>query len=416
MPVLTNVPTLATCRSKGAQAEIHQIEDAALVWRDDTIEWVGAEKDLPATYQDEVRVDGGGRLVVPGLVDCHTHLLFGGWRENEFEMRCLGTTYQEIAQSGGGILSTVRSTRAASDDELLDRAEAVLRGMISLGVTTVECKSGYGLSTEEELRTLALYDRLRERVPIELVSTLLAAHAVPPEHSKVAYLDLVCDEMIPEAARSDLAEFCDVFVESGAFTIDEARRVLEAARRHGLRPKLHADQLSDSGGAVLAAEMEAASADHLEYASEAGIAAMAERGVVAVNLPIATLYLRQKPMEARAFLRAGAGVAVATDFNPGSAPSYHLPLAMTLACLQSGMTPSEVLKGATLLAARAIGREERTGSIEPGKRADILLVDAGSVNEWIYHFRPNAVAAVYAAGQCIHESSSSSEISRRLNE
>lgn len=402
MPVLVNIFKLATCHADGEQGDVHPIDNAALVWREDTIEWVGREEELPAQYRDDERVDAGGRLVVPGLIDCHTHLAFGGWRADEFEMRCVGRSYQEIARSGGGILSTVRQTREMSERALADRAEGFLREMIRLGVTTVECKSGYGLTTEHELRMLRAYKALQGRVAIELVPTLLAAHTVPPEHVKERYVELVCDEIIPKAA--DLAAFCDVFVEDGAFSVEEGRRILEVGKKHGLRPKLHADQLSDSGGAQLAADVGAASADHLEYASEEGIAAMSERGVVAVNLPVATLYLKQKPMPARRFLEAGVPVAVATDFNPGSAPSYHLPLAMTLACIQSSMTPAEVLKGATLIAARALGRETSIGSLEPGKRADFILVDAGSVEEWIYHFRPNAVAGVWASGRHVVES------------
>src|SRR5690606_27476693 len=400
MPILVNVSTLVTCRDEGRQSDLHPVSGGALVWTDDTIQWVGPKQDIPERFRsDDQRVDAGGQLGVPGLVDCHTHLAFGGWRADEFEMRCMGRTYQEIAQAGGGILSTVTATRTASDEELLDRAEEFVWQTIRLGVTTIECKSGYGLSLEQELRLLSIYRRLQDRVPVELVPTLLAAHAVPPEVGREKYVEIICNEIIPQSA--DLAEYCDVFVEEGAFTIDEARRILEAGLRHGLRPKLHADQLTDSGGARLAAEAGAASADHLEYASEDGLAAMADRGVVAVNLPLATLYLRTPTPNARAWLDAGLSVAVATDFNPGSAPTYHMPLAMTLACVQSGMTPAEALKGATIMAAKAIDRADRIGSLETGKRADFVLVDATSVNEWLYHFRPNAASEVYVAGRRI---------------
>lgn len=405
MPVLVNVATLLTCRAEGGQSDIHPISDAAVVWTGDTIAWVGPERDVPKRYRQEERVDAGGRLVVPGLIDCHTHLIFGGWRADEFEMRCRGRTYQEIAAAGGGILSTVRTTRTATDDELLDRAVGFVWEMVRLGVTTLECKSGYGLTTEEEIRLLSLYRRLQERVPIEIIPTLLAAHAVPPEIERGKYIDIICTQIIPRAA--ELAEYCDVFVEDGAFTVDEARHILNTGLDYGLCPKLHADQLSDSSGAALAAEVGAASADHLEYASDEGLAAMAERGVVAVNLPLATLYLRQTPPSVRAWLDAGLSVAVATDFNPGSAPSYHLPLAMTLACIQNEMAPAEALKGATLVAAMALNRKNRIGSIEPGKRADFVLVEASSVNEWLYHFRPNAVAEVFAAGRKVSATASS---------
>ena len=401
MPVLTNIATLVTCRADGGQGDVHAIHDAAVAWRAGAIEWVGEAADLPSEHAVAGSIDADGALVVPGLVDCHTHLAFGGWRADEFELRCRGATYQEIAASGGGILNTVQKTRSATEDELFDRARTFAVEAARLGVTTMECKSGYGLSSSEERKILRVYRRLQDELPIDVVPTLLAAHVVPPEYSDdhSAYADLLCDRLIPEVAAEGLAEFCDVFVEEGAFNRAEARRILQAGAAAGLRPKLHVDQLSDGGGAALAAEVHAASADHLEYAHIEGIRAMAAEGVVAVCLPLATLYLGQRPMNARRFIDEGVAVAVATDFNPGSAPSYHLPLAMTLACTLCRMTPAEALKGATIHAARAVGRAGVTGSIEPGKRADFLIVDAPSVNEWLYHFRPNAVRAVYAGGR-----------------
>ncbi len=401
MPVLTNIARLVTCRDEGGQGDVHPIDAAALVWHDGVIRWVGAAGDLSGEHADEETVDAGGALVVPGLIDCHTHLAFGGWRADEFELRCRGATYQEIAQSGGGILSTVRQTRATTEDDLYERAKAFALAMMRLGVTTLECKSGYGLSAREERKLLHVYRRLREELPIEIVPTFLGAHVVPPEYSDdhAAYVDFLCDSLIPEVASERLAEFCDVFVEPGAFSRADARRILAAGNAAGLRAKLHADQLSDGDGAALAAEVHAVSADHLEYSNIDGIRAMAAAGVVAVNLPIASLYLRRPAMDARTFIDAGVRVAVATDFNPGSAPSYHLPLAMMLACTMGRMTPAEVLKAATIYAARAIDRMESIGSLEPGKRADFLLIDAPSVNHWMYHFRPNAVRAVFAAGR-----------------
>ncbi|WP_456428244.1 imidazolonepropionase [Rhodocaloribacter sp.] len=401
MPVLTNIATLYTCAAPGGQGAVHAIADAALVWEGETIRWVGAEAELPAAYAAAERLDAGGALVIPGLVDAHTHLAFGGWRAGEFEMRILGKSYLDVARAGGGIASTMRRTRAASEDELFERCLGFLGEMARLGVTTVECKSGYGLTLEDELKLLRVYRRLAGAQPLGIVATFLGAHVVPPEYrdDRAAYVRLLCDEMIPRVAGEGLAEFCDVFVEETAFHADEARRIFAAAKRHGLRPKLHVDQLGDGGGAKLAAEVGAVSADHLEYTSEAGMRAMAEAGVVAVSLPLATLYLRQKPMDARAFLDAGAAVAVATDFNPGSAPSFHLPLALTLACTMNRLTPAEALKGATHYAARAIGREDRIGALEPGKQADFVLLDAESVNHWLYHFRPNAARATYVRGR-----------------
>jgi imidazolonepropionase len=408
MPVLRNIGTLATCRAEGTQADIHCIPGAALAWDGPTIRWVGAERDLPVEYRGEESWDAEGALVVPGLVDCHTHLAFGGWRGEDFEQRTLGRSYLEIARSGGGIASTVARTRELTEDALFARASRFLQQMIQLGVTTVECKSGYGLELETELRLLRVYRRLAEAGPVRIAATFLGAHVVPPEYRehRSAYLDLVVGQMIPAVAGSGLASFCDVFVEESAFTIDEARRVLLAGRAAGLRPKLHADQLTSGGGAELAAEVGAVSADHLECVSEAGILALREAGCVAVSLPLASLYLRQAPMPARTLLGLGLPVAVATDFNPGSAPSFHLPLAMMLACTLQRMTPAEVLKGATLVGARALGLDQRIGSLEPDKAADFALIEAESVNHWMYHFRPNACVRTIAAGREVWRSAS----------
>jgi imidazolonepropionase len=399
--VLRNIGCLATCRPEGGQAEIHAARGAAVAWEGRTIRWAGPESELPAEYAGADVLDAGGRLVVPGLVDCHTHLVFGGWRGDEFEKRLQGATYLDIARAGGGIMSTVRATRAASDEELHRRAVAALEGMRRLGVTTVECKSGYGLDRETELRILRMYRRLAGETPTRLVATFLGAHVVPTEHrnDRGAYLRLLLDDLIPAIAAEGLASCCDVFVEETAFSVEEGRRVLLAGRAAGLAPKLHADQLSSCGGAELAAEVGALSADHLECASDAGVAAMARAGVVAVSLPIATLYLRQAPMPARRFIEAGVPVAVATDFNPGSAPSYDLPLAMMLACNLQRMTPAEALKGATSIAARALGLTAEVGAVAPGYRADLAVIDAPDVNHWMYHFRPNACVLTVAAGQ-----------------
>lgn len=402
MKLLRNIGLLATCRAGGPQEELHAIPDAALAWEAGTIRWAGPEASLPAYLRDADGEDAGGRLVVPGLVDCHTHLAFAGWRADEFARRARGESYLDIARSGGGIASTVRRTRAASEAALVERAAAVLGGMASLGVTTVECKSGYGLDRDTELRLLRVYRTLAARGPVRLVPTYLGAHVVPAEFGerREEYVALVID-MVAEVAREGLARCCDVFVEASAFSVDEARRILAAAVRQGLAPKLHADQLTAGGGAELAAELGAWSADHLEHASDAGIAAMAAAGVVAVSLPIATLYLRQPPMPARRFLDAGVRVAVATDFNPGSAPSWHLPLAMTLACTLQGMTPAEALAGATIVAAGAVGLEDRVGSLEPGKAADFAIIDALDVDHWIYHFRPNACRRTVIGGNTV---------------
>ncbi|HYL29472.1 MAG TPA: imidazolonepropionase [Gemmatimonadales bacterium] len=400
MPLLTNIASLATCRSEGGQGDIHAIPRAALAWEDGRILWVGPEADLPARLRAGAQRDAGGRLVIPGLVDCHTHLAFAGWRADEFERRLRGESYLEIAAAGGGIAATVEATRAASDAELTARAAGFLEGMLSLGVTTVECKSGYGLDEESELRLLRVYARLAELGPQRLVPTLLAAHVVPPEYRdrRGAYVALVTHRIIPAAAAERLARCCDVFVEESAFTVDEARRILLAGRAAGLSPRLHADQLTAGGGAELAGEVGALSADHLECVSPRGIAALRDAGVVAVSLPLATLYLGQRPMPARALIDAGVPVAVATDFNPGSAPSWDLPLALMLACTLQRMTPAEALKGATIYAARAAGVAAEAGSLEPGKAADFAVIDAPDVNQWLYQFRPNACVETVIGG------------------
>jgi imidazolonepropionase len=401
LKLLHNIRQLATCRAEGNQREIHSIPDAALVWDEGTIVWVGSERDALQNFASAERLDAGGRLVIPGLIDSHTHLAFAGWRAEEFEQRLLGRSYLEIAREGGGIASTVRLTRAATEQELFERCAGFLAQMLRLGITTVECKSGYGLERDTELRLLRVYQRLTRAQPIRLVPTFLGAHIVPPEycHDRAGYLDLLTNQLIPEIAREQLALCCDVFVEESAFSVDEARRVLLAGQAAGLAAKLHADQLSSGGGAELAAELGALSADHLECISDPGIAAMASAGVVAVSLPLASLYLRQAPMPARRLIDAGVPVAVASDFNPGSAPSFHLPLAMTLACTLQGMTPAESLKGATCYGARAVGLEASRGSLEPGKAADFVIIDAPDVNHWLYHFRDNASVATFIGGK-----------------
>jgi imidazolonepropionase len=401
MKLLENIAQLATCRAEGGQGEIHAIADAGVVWEGETILWVGPRRELPAAYAGAERHDARGGLVIPGLVDCHTHLAFGGWRADEFEQRILGRSYLEIAAAGGGIARTMRMTREASEAELVERSTGFLREMLALGVTTVECKSGYGLDREHELRLLRVYRTLASTQPVRIVPTFLGAHVVPPEFrdDRAGYLALLIDDLLPHIGREHLAAFCDVFVERSAFTVDEARRLLRAARAAGLGAKLHADQLSQGGGAELAAEVGAASADHLECASTAGIAAMARAGVVAVSLPLASLYLNEAPAPVRQWIEAGAAVAVATDFNPGSAPSYHLPFALTLACTLQRMTPGEALKGATAIAARAVGLEAKVGSLEPGKAADLAVIDAPDVAHWLYHLRPNACHATVVAGR-----------------
>ncbi len=401
MPILQNIRQLATCPPDSVQQDAGLINDAALVFEDKQIIWVGPESQLPESYTDLEAIDCGGRLVIPGLIDCHTHLCFGGWRGDEFEMRLQGRSYQEIAAAGGGIRSTVAATRSETSEQLIEKSLQALEGILDLGVTTLECKSGYGLETATELKQLEVYRQLDRQQAVDLIPTFLGAHMVPDEYQqdRKHYIRLICDVMIPAVSEQKLAQFCDIFIEEGAFSIEEAKEILGSAKQAGLGLKVHADQLSSGGGAQLAASLGAVSAEHLEYADEDGIRALAKAGTVAVSLPLASLYLRESYVRAREMLKAGVRVAVATDFNPGSAPSYHLPLAMTLACVNQQMTPQEVLMGTTTIAARAIAAEQRIGSLLPGYQADVAIIDTPNLNHWLYHFQANACCGVIKSGE-----------------
>lgn len=403
MTVLTDIAELATCPRTGAQGDIGVVRDAALAWDEaGRVVFAGARADLPEALLSVPARSAHGGTVVPGFVDCHTHLAFGGDRAGEFTARLLGANYLAQARQGGGIAATVRATRAASEDELYARARTALSHMAALGVTTVEAKSGYGLNVPDERKTLRVYQRLARAGPQRIVPTCLGAHVVPPEfaHDRDGYLRLLEGELIPGVAADGLARFFDVFVEETAFSSGEAQRLFAAARRHGLGAKLHADQLTDTGGAALAVSVGAASADHLECVSDDGIARMAGSGVVAVSLPIATLVLGVEPLPARRLIEAGVPVAVATDFNPGSAPSFDLHLAAWLACTRQRMTPHEVLKGLTTYAAQALGMDD-VGSLAPGFWADAVVLGAPGVEPWLYAFRPGTVRETLVAGQTI---------------
>lgn len=403
MPILKNISTLYRCLDQGGQSELFPVEKSALIWIEDRIVWVGKEKEIPDKFADEKTIDAGGSIVLPGLIDCHTHLAFGGWRSDEFEMRLKGKSYLEIAQSGGGILSTVAATRRATEDELFEKSLKLLRKISQGGVTTIECKSGYGLSLEDELKLLRVYRRLQDTEPVRIVSTFLGAHTIPPEfkEDRKMYIDLIIHEMIPAVADQKLASFCDVFVEESAFSVGEAERIFRAGFDHGLTPKLHADQLSPGGGAELAAEVGAVSADHLEQISEVGIRKMAESKVVAVTLPTASLYTHQPYLNCRRLIDGGVDVAIATDFNPGSAPTYDLELAMMLSCNHGRLTPAECLKGVTINAAKALSLHHETGSLETGKKADFVLLDAPDINFWIYHYQGSDIKSIFSNGEKI---------------
>jgi imidazolonepropionase len=363
------------------------------------IAWVGRAEEDGQHPRDDV-IDCGGRLATPGLIDCHTHLVYGGSRADEFEQRLNGIPYAEIAKAGGGILSTVRATRAASKDSLLASALARLDCLLSEGVTTVEIKSGYGLDTESELKMLEVARRLGKERPVDIVTSFLGAHAIPPEYrdDRQGYVDLVCSDMLPAVKRQGLANAVDAFCEVIAFSISETRQIFEAARRLGLPVKLHADQLSDLGGAALAASFGALSVDHIEYTGDDGVAAIAHSGTVATVLPGAFYYLREKQLPPIAGLRQrGVPIALATDLNPGSSPVHSLLAVMNMGCVLFGLTPLEALRGVTVNAARALGLADR-GAIAPGMKADIAIWNADRPGDLAYPMGYNPLTAVIRNG------------------
>ncbi len=374
------------------------IPDGALAVKDGRIAWVGPRAALPDGTAAVTR-SGQGHWLTPGLIDCHTHILFGGERSAEFELRLKGASYEEIARAGGGIVSTVTATRAADEAALVASAAKRLTGFLAEGVTTVEIKSGYGLTLADELKMLRAARRLGEILPVDIRTSFLGAHAVPKERSQADYVDLLCNSMMPEVAASGLADAVDAFCETIAFTPEETRRIFAAARAHGLPVKLHADQLSDTGGAALVAEFGGLSADHLECLSQDGVDAMARSGTVAVLLPGANYFLREARRPPVAALRAaGVPMAVASNCNPGSAPALSLLLMLSMACTLFQLTPEEALAGVTRNAARALGLDDR-GMLAPGLRADLALWDIEHPAELAYWFGHNPCLGAARAGQ-----------------
>ena len=376
------------------------IEDGAILIRDGRIAWVGARGDLPEhTAAETDRL--GGRWVTPGLIDCHTHLVFGGDRSGEFEQRLKGATYEEIARAGGGIVSTMAATRAASEDELYASAVGRLAGLTATGVTTVEIKSGYGLDRETELKMLRVARRIGREAGVRVRTSYLGLHAVPPEHraDRAAYVDLAIDDILPAAHAEGLVDAVDAYCEPIAFTVEETARLFDRAWALGLPVKMHADQLSDGGGAALAGRYGALSADHVEHTTEAGVRAMAEGGVVAVLLPGAYLMLRETtPPPIDLFRAHGVRMAVATDCNPGTSPVASMTAAITLACVQFRLTPEEALAGATRQAARALGLGEEIGTLEAGKAADLAVWDISRPAELAYWLGKPLLDRTYVAG------------------
>jgi imidazolonepropionase len=378
------------------------LRDGALAVRDGHIAWVGPRTALPEAWRKVETIDANGAWITPGLIDCHTHLVYAGHRADEFAARLEGTSYAAIAAQGGGIMATVRATRATAEAALLAQSGKRLAAFAAEGVTTVEIKSGYGLDTPSEIKMLGLARRLGERFALRVRATFLGAHAVPPEYAGRPddYLTLVVEEMLPRIAALGLADAVDAYHERLAFDAAQVSRVFAAAQRLGLPVKLHADQLADNHGAALAARFQALSADHLEYTSEAGIAALATAGTVAVLLPGAFYSLReQRAPPLAALRRAGVPMAVASDCNPGTSPTHSLLLMLNMACVLFGLTPREALWGVTRNAARALGLHDQIGSLEVGKVADFALWDISSPNELVYALGANPCLGVVFGGQ-----------------
>jgi len=391
-------------RSQEAMSDLGLIEDGSIWIEDGVIQAVGTTVELEKQYADSAHeatiVDATGHLVTPGLVDPHTHVAYGGSREHEFEMRLEGATYMDIMNAGGGIHATTRMTREASEEELIEQTTQRLDLFLEHGVTTIEGKSGYGMNLDTELKQLRVMKKLQQTHAIDIVPTFMGAHAVPPEYKgcEDEFVDVLINEMLPVIAQEKLAVFNDVFCEKGVFTPEQSERVLEAGKRYGLIPKIHADEIESYGGAELAAKVGAISAEHLLKASDAGIQAMAKAGTIACLLPATALYLREQAAEGRKMIDAGVAVAISTDCNPGSSPTTSMPLVMNLACISMRLTPAEALTAATYNAACVINSEDKIGSLEVGKQADIVLWNVNSYQVIQYFFGVNHVKCVWKKG------------------
>lgn len=409
MPALIhNIGTLQTPlgsfpHAGAAQGENRKYHNAAVLCEGGVIKAVYENGALPEVSADTQTIDAQGRLVTPGLIDAHTHLVFGGWRQNEIPLKLKGAGYLDILRAGGGILSTVRATRKASEEELFEKSRAFLDEMLAQGVTTAELKSGYGLDKETELKQLRVIKRLNEVHPMDTVATYLGAHAIPEEYALRSgeYIDFIISDMLPEIKRQSLAEFCDVFLETGVFGVEESRRLLTAAREMGFGLKIHADEIDELGGSQLAGELGAVSAEHLIATGERGMEALARGGVIAALLPCTSLYLNKSFARARDMIARGIPVAVATDFNPGSCPSLNIGLCMTMAYLKYRMTPEEILSAVTVNAACAVNRGGSTGTIEPGKQADMVIWNAEDMEMLCYRMGSNLAGTVIKNGAIV---------------
>lgn len=406
--LIKNLASLATNtgnKGKGGK-EMGNIVELLHPWvliKDGIIHKIGGE-ELQDLAKDAKVLDGTGKTLLPGFVDPHTHLVFGGTREEEFSMRLRGESYMAIMEKGGGIKYSVRKTREASFEELFTQAEKTLKNMAELGITTVEAKSGYGLDKDTELKQLRVTKKLMETSPIEIVSTFMGAHDIPLEYKgrDREFLDFLTDEVLPVIKEENLAEFGDIFTEKNVFTVDDSRVYLKKMREAGLKLKIHADEINDLGGAALAAELSLVSADHLLKANEEGLLKMKEAGVIPVLLPLTAFSLKEEFAKARHMIDLGLPVAMGTDFNPGSCYSFSVPLMLSLGTLYMGMTPEEALTAVTLNSAAALERAERIGSIEEGKEADLILIDAPSYRFLTYHFGMNLVTTTVKKGKIVY--------------
>ncbi|NHC41979.1 imidazolonepropionase [Bacillus sp. MM2020_1] len=394
-------------RVKGEMSELGIIDNGSIWIEDGVIQAVGTDVELAEKYAKRLGeaevVDATGKLVTPGLVDPHTHLVFAGSRENEFNMRLQGATYMEIMNSGGGIYATTRRTQSATHEELFQESFERLNQFLRHGVTTVEAKSGYGMEWETELKQLEVAKQLNDKHVMDIVSTFMGAHAVPKEYKQNPdeFVRLLIDEMIPKVAELGLAEFNDVFCEHGVFTPEQSKQILEAGLRYGLIPKIHADEIEPYEGAELAAVVGAISADHLLKASEKGMKAMAEKGVVGVLLPGTAYFLMAESANGRKMVDLGVPVALSTDCNPGSSPTVSLPFIMNLGCLKMGMTPAEVITATTINAAHAINRGREIGSLEVGKKGDVTIFNVGNYMKLQYSYGVNHTDTVVKNGQVV---------------
>ena len=412
--LITGASQLLTLRGQGPRrgkslSELEIIKDGALLVRDGLIVAVGTRTNLEASTEaaSGERLDVGGRIVLPGFVDSHTHLIHAASRAEEYELKIAGASYEEIAKRGRGILNSVKKLRAASADALKERAHGALRKFAAHGTTTIEAKSGYGLDMASELKILRLHKELAVEQPLEIVSTFLGAHVVPAEYRSKPdgakqYVSLLIQKLLPEVAQQKLAEFCDVFCDRGAFSVEQAKSILEAGKRYGLIPRLHAEQLSRTGATQLGVKLGAASCDHLELVNKADVRALAKSNTVATLLPGCDFHLGlKKYAPARSLIDDGAIVALATDYNPGTSPTVSMPMILSLACTRLRMTPAETISAATINATYALRREERIGSLEAGKQADLAVFDVDDYREIPYYFGVNKCWMTMKNGEVI---------------